>query len=319
MNTRNINIAIIGAGEWSQMCHIPAIKYLEKKYPLHITGIWNRTIDKAVKASQKYQINKVYKSLNEVINDKDINCFAIVIHPSVVRNIIKKLLKRNLPILCEKPPGETAKEAEVLSTIIKVPNVVAFNRRYTPINRQFKKVIENMKNIYYTECRFYRSERYYKNFITTTGIHGINYMEYLFGPIEKVKVNKWENPINNTHICVCQINFSSGLNGLIKFFPCSGSSLERYEAHSTNMSTYLYSPQHYTEDYPGQIKIYKKSKKIKVIQGNAEKGPLFNLGLINEYVDFFNAFLKNVPTISNFQNAENSMKIAEIIEKEIKT
>ena len=159
--------------------------------------------------------------------------------------------------------GETAKEAKVLSTIVRVPNVVAFNRKYTQINRRFKKVIENMKNIYYAECRFYRSERYYRNFINTTGIHGINYMEYLFGPIKKVKVNKWENLINDTHICICQINFTSGLNGLMKFFPCSGSSLEKYEAHSTNMSTYLYSLQYYTEDHPGQIRIYKKSKKYK--------------------------------------------------------
>jgi predicted dehydrogenase len=260
MNTKNINIAIIGAGKWSQMCHIPAIKYLEKKYPLHITGIWNRTIDKAVEVSQKYQINKVYKSLNEVINDKDINCFAIVIHPSVVMNIIKKLLKRNLPILCEKPPGKTAKEAKVLSTIVRVPNIVAFNRRYTPINQRFKKIIENMKNIYYAECRFYRSERYYKNFITTTGIHGINYMEYLFGRIKKVKVDKWKNLMNETNIWFCQMTFTSGLKALIKFLPCSGSSFERYEVHSTNMSTYLYSLQYYTEDHPGQIRIYKKSK-----------------------------------------------------------
>jgi len=316
MNTKNINIAIIGAGKWSQMCHIPVIKYLEKKYPLHITGIWNRTIAKAVEASQKYHISKVYKSLNEAINDKKVNCFSIVINPLVLMNIIRKILKRNLPILCEKPPGVTAKDAKELSIIVKVSNVVAFNRRYTPINQQYKEIIENMKNIYYVECRLYRSERYCKHFITNTGIHGINYMEYLFGPIKKVKVDKWKNPINDTNIWICRMNFTSGLKGLIKFFPCSGSSIERYEVHSTNISAYLYSPQYYTEDYPGQIIIYKKLlKEIQTIRGNIEESHLFIYGFINEYIDFFNAFLKNVPTISNFQNVENSMRIAEMIEK----
>jgi len=41
------------------------------------------------------------------------------------------------------------------------------------------------------------------------------------------------------------------LRGILKFLPSSGSSVERYEAHCSTTSTYLYSPQTYTSDYPG--------------------------------------------------------------------
>jgi predicted dehydrogenase len=198
--------------------------------------------------------------------------------------------------------------------MVTVSNVVAFNRRYNPLNQQFKRVVEQMSQVYYAECQFYRNRRYYQDFITATGIHGINYMEYLFGPIETVTTDKWKNPVNETHIWVNRVSFASGINGLLKFFPCSGANLERYEVHSNDTSAYLYSPQAYTEDIPGQIMVYEESKLQPVIRGNEDEDPLMTLGFVSEYSDFFEACMQNTPTISNFQNACHSMRIAEAIE-----
>ena len=142
-------------------------------------------------------------------------------------------------------------------------------------------------------------------------------MEYLFGPIETVTIDIWKNPVNETNIWVSRITFTSGVKGLIKFFPCSGASLERYEVHSNDIAAHLYSPQAYTEDLPGQIIVYEKSKLKQIIQGDAHEDPLVTLGFVGEYVDFFEACLHDKPTISNFQNACNSMRIAEAIEKGI--
>lgn len=318
MNATRINLAIIGASEWAQRYHLPTIHYLKEKYPLHITGIWNRTTSKAVEMRQQFQIKRVYKSLDEVLQDQEINCVSIAIHPSALMDILPKLLTRNLPILCEKPPGQTFEDAKALSTMVTVPNVVAFNRRYNSMNQQFKSIVERMSHVYYAECQFYRNERYYQDFITATGIHGLNYMEYLFGPIQTVSTDKWKNPINDTNIWMSRVTFASGVRGLMKFFPCSGASLERYEVHSNDISAYLHSPQPYTEDYPGQIIVYEKSKLQQIIPGNKDEGPLVTLGFVGEYVDFFEACLNNTPTISNFQNACNSMKIAEAIEQGFK-
>jgi hypothetical protein len=139
-------------------------------------------------------------------------------------------------------------------------------------------------------------------------------MEYLFGPIETITTDKWNNPVNETHIWVNRVRFASGINGLMKFFPCSGANLERYEVHSNDTSAYLYSPQAYTEDIPGQIMVYQQSKLQPLIRGDKDENPLMTLGFVNEYIDFFEACMHNTPTISNFQNACHSMRIAETIE-----
>ncbi len=312
-----IRPAIIGAGEWVKDYHLPTIKYLEEKIPLQISGIWNRTQEKAVRLAQIFQIKKVYTSFNEIIADSNINSFIVLVNPSVIPQVIKKLLVRKLPIFSEKTPGKTFKEAKELSKIVNVPNVVAFNRRYMPINQRFKRIIDNIKNIYFTECHFYRNERLYKNFMIETGIHGINYMEYLFGKIKNVRTDRRKNPVNDTYIWISNITFEAGLKGIMKFFPCSGSCVERFEAHSNDTSVYLYSPQTYAIDYPGKIVVHKRSKLHEIIHSDEKEGPLFNSGFVNEYMNFFNAITNNTQTISNFQNACNSMRIAEAIEKGI--
>ena len=314
MGSKTINLAVIGAGKWAQLYHLPTIKYLQKQYPLHITGIWNRTIEKAKAASQKFGIKRVYTSLEELLFDTEIHCVAIVIHASALKDILDKVQNRNLPILIEKPPGRNYEEAKTFADTVKATNVVAFNRRYTPLNQQFRQIAQQMQHIYFTECHFYRNERHYEDFITETGIHAINYMEYLLGQIRQVSTEKWKNPKNGTNIWVSKVVFESGVKGLMKFFPCSGSSIERYEVHSNELAAYLYSPQHYTQDYPGRIIVHKNSKVQQVIEGDKDDDPLVVSGFVGEYIDFFEAILNNKPTVSNFKNASCSMRFAEAIQ-----
>lgn len=315
MKSKTLNMAVIGAGAWAQLYHLPAIKLLQKKYALHITGIWNRSPEKAIVASEKFGIQKVYRRLDELISDADIHCLAIIVRADALVGILDTVRPKKLPVLTEKPPGRNYAEAKQLSAKIVVPNVVAFNRRYTPLNRKFKQIADDMAGVYYAECQFYRNQRHYPDFITETGIHGINYMEYLCGRIGAVRTEKWKNPENETFIWISRIVFESGVKGLIKFFPCSGASIERYELHSSKSSAHLYSPQHYTEDCPGRITVRREGKIQQVIEGDADEDPLVAAGFLDEYVDFFEAVRNGKQTVSNFQNAHQTMKIAEAIEK----
>lgn len=314
MTAELLNIAVLGTGEWARTYHLPALKHLETQVPLRIAGIWNRTREKAVETAQVFAVEKVYISLEEAIDDERLDCFCLLVNPRVIPEIIEKLLRRNLPIFTEKSPGRTFREAVRLADSVKVPNVVAFNRRYMPINQQFKSLTDSLENIYFVECHFYRSERLYKEFIIETGIHGINCMEYLFGPISDVHTERWKNPANDTQIFLCRLRFASGLKGIMKFFPCSGSSIERYEAHSNSTSAYLFSPQTYSSDYPGKIVIHRGGEHKETIEGDDRAGMIVNAGFVNEYLDFFNAVRTHQPGVSNFVNAANTMRVAEAVE-----
>lgn len=309
-----ITLAVIGVGEWARSYHLPALKHLESRVPLRIGGIWNRTQERAVAAAKEFEIDRVYGSLEEAIGDDSLDCFAVLVNPGVIPEIVQKLQVRELPILCEKSPGHTFQEAAQLADTVAVPNVVAFNRRYMPINQRYKSIVDEMEEIYFVECHFYRYERLYPDFVILTGVHGINCMEFLFGPIESVQTERWKNPSNDSLIWISHLRFDSGLRGILKFLPSSGSSVERYEAHSSTTSAYLYSPQTYTSDYPGRIFIHRAGKDAETIVSNEEDGMIINSGFVNEYLDLFDAMRSGSDTVSNFRNACNTMRVAEAIE-----
>jgi predicted dehydrogenase len=317
VKTETLNVAVIGTGEWARTYHLPALKYLASQVPVRIAGIWNRTADKAEHTARTFAIETVYGSLEEAVDDGQLDCFCVLVNPRVIPEIIEKLMTRNLPIFTEKSPGRSYREAQWLADRVEVPNVVAFNRRYMPINQQFKTLLDSLQDIYFAECHFYRNERLYDEFIIETGVHGINYLEYLFGPITDVHTEIWRNPGNGTSIYLCALRFVSGLKGIAKFFPCSGSSVERYEVHSDSTSAYLFSPQTYSSDYPGKIVIHREGKHKETIEGDGQLGMVINAGFVNEYLDFFNIVRTGGSGISNFANAANTMRVAEAIEKAV--
>jgi predicted dehydrogenase len=305
--------AVLGAGEWACTYHLPALKSLERELSIEITGIWNRSGGKAVAAARRFGIPRVYADLEELVTDERPDCYILLVNSTALRELVRRLLPRRRPIFTEKPSGATHAEARELAGLVDVPNLVAFNRRYMPINRRFKALAETIADPYYAECQFYRSERVIEHFVRETGLHGINCMEYLCGPIRRVRTEKIPQPGVGTFQWFSQVEFESGLRGLLKFLPCSGSSLERYELHGRRISAYLHCPQTYTVDHPGRIIVHEQGRAA----ANLEDEPaelIVTAGFVEEYREFFHAVRTGAPTVSTFRNAENCMAVAEAIE-----
>ncbi len=309
-----LRIAVIGAGEWARQYHLPALAVLAKESAVEIAGIWNRTVETADRVARQYSIRRVYRAFEDLLADEHLDCFAVLVNSNVLMEVIGKLLVRGLPIFTEKPPGSTYQEALMLADRVKVPNVVAFNRRYMPINRRFKQLADGIAGAYFAECRFYRNERLYDRFVRETGVHGINYMEYVCGPIRAVRTETGRIAANGSDYWISSVIFESGSRGILKFFPCCGSSVERYEVHGQKTSIYLHCPQSYTSDHPGRIEIHEKGGLLSAHHDDEEGGPLVSMGIIDEYRDFIRAAGDRSSTESNFHNAANTMRVAEAIE-----
>ncbi len=193
-----------------------------------------------------------------------------------------------------------------------MPNVLAFNRRYVPLNNTFKVLVDETPGIYFVEGHFFRHERHDETFMIGTGIHWINFMEYLFGTIRQAEVDRFPNPDNATWNRVARLTFDGGLKGVLKVFPCSGTQAERIEVHSSARSLYLDGP---LWEQPGRITI--DAGPTQEIIDPETKTPLseiVRLGIVGEYVEFLAEACRDRPTRSNFQNAVNSMRVAEAME-----
>jgi len=326
---RRLNVAVIGASEWATTYHLPALKLLEAQPAgaappglpagatlptVRLHGIWNRTAPRAEAAARRFAIPRLYRDLAELVDDPQVDCFVVLVNPKSLPEVVAPLLPRGLPLFTEKSPGWSYRQARELAEAVKVTNVVGFNRRYMPLNRRFKEIVEGMAAPHAVECRFYRHERLCEEFMIETGVHGINYLEYLCGPLAGVRTDRRRNPGNGTYLWECALEFASGLRGLASFLPCSGSSIERFEVHSNELSAYLHSPQTYSSDYPGLIILHRGGKEAQTIPGRADDGELVNAGFLGEYLDFFEAVCTGRQTVSNFDNACSTMRAVEAIE-----
>lgn len=309
-----LRAAIIGAGHWAQQYHFPALAFLASERAVQISGVWNRTAATAEQVARQFSIDRVYRSLDEVLNDQHVDCIVVLVNSKVLVETVLRLLARDLPIFTEKPPGGTYREALALSECVTVPNLVAFNRRYMPVNRRFKAFADAIEGVYFAECHFYRNERLYDHFVRETGVHGINYMEYLCGPIRELRTESGRVPRNGSQFWISSVTFESGTRGVFKFFPCCGSSIERYEVHGQETSIYLHCPQSYTSDHPGRIEVHKNGRVDSIIYDAEEEGDLLSMGIVEEYREFFSAVRHGSGTASNFANACNTMRVAEAIE-----
>ena len=315
MQKQLINLAYIGCGGWAQRYHFPALAHIQSKcsdkYTINLRGITSLELDVAQEIATKYDFTKVYKNIDELISDKEVDAVALAVTPDALTEVLTQVIKLGVPILSEKPPGISIEQAQYLSDLVSVPNLLTFNRRFNPLNQNFRDIVTHMEDITFVQGSFYRYNRLDETFMIGTGIHWINYIEYVFGTIVRVKTHRWRNPENQSWLRTADLTFESGLKGFLKVFPCSGSNYERIEAHSNQQSVYLDGP---LWTNPGKIVIDTRNTQQVVEQPIPLAPEIIRLGIVGEYKAFFDLITKGIPSPSTFQNAVNSMRVAEAME-----
>ncbi len=322
MGRQNIHLAFVGSGNWARKYHFPSLAYLAQRstsnttedlgVDLYLRGIYSLDPEIAAGVATETGFERVYPSLNALLDDEAVDAIAVAVTPSALASVLRRVVTKGVPIFSEKPPGVNTQEAKDLSDLVTVPNVLAFNRRFIPLNSTFKSLVENLEEIYYIEGSFYRHQRVDETFMIGTGIHWINFMEYLFGEIQDVNVERFPNPSNNTVNRIAQLTFSNRLRGQLKVFQCAGAQVERIEVHSASRSLTLFGP---LWEQPGRIIIHEGAQETIIDPEATDPLPeIIRLGIVGEYVEFLTKACAGLPTRSNFKNAVNSMRVAEAME-----
>ena len=117
-----LQVAIIGCGKHPVEFHIPSFKRLKDKFK--VIGVYDKNINRAKKVKKKFKIKKLYKSLNDALEDKEIDiidiCSPATIH---YKQILKSLEKVKKNILVEKPFVTQKNHFDILYKINKKKNL----------------------------------------------------------------------------------------------------------------------------------------------------------------------------------------------------
>lgn len=114
----------------------------------NLYSVANRTYDKGVEFAQKYGIEKVYREIDEVFEDPEVDIIYISTPHNTHINYLRKALKAGKHVLCEKSitlNSEELAEAIQLAEENQVILAEAMTIFHMPIYRQLSEVIASGK------------------------------------------------------------------------------------------------------------------------------------------------------------------------------
>jgi predicted dehydrogenase len=124
-----------------QECHLPA--YQEAGF--QVKGITSRTRSKAEEVAERFAIPNIYDSVQELLDDPQVDVVDIAVPPHVQPQLIKMAAQAGKPILAQKPLAMSYREAEETVKFCKdagVKLVVNQNGRFDPAVMAAKDLID---------------------------------------------------------------------------------------------------------------------------------------------------------------------------------
>ncbi|MCD8013722.1 MAG: Gfo/Idh/MocA family oxidoreductase [Lachnospiraceae bacterium] len=134
-----INIGVIGCGKIAQVRHIP--EYLSNP-DAHLAGLYDMNLERTKELAVNCQC-KAYSTMEELLEDKEIDAVSICVANHVHAEITLAALKAGKHVLCEKPMATNLEDCEAMvRTADEVGKLLMIGQ-----NQRFAKAHAEAKNL----------------------------------------------------------------------------------------------------------------------------------------------------------------------------
>ncbi|ASS66816.1 MULTISPECIES: Gfo/Idh/MocA family oxidoreductase [unclassified Paenibacillus] len=137
---RGMGIAVIGAGEIVGACHLPAYRM----GGLNVVGIFDLHRGKAEKLAAEHGLPKVYRCLDELLEDPGVEVVDIAVPAKAQPAIARQAAQAGRHMLCQKPLAESYAEAASIEAACReagVKGAVNQQMRWSPGIRASRDII----------------------------------------------------------------------------------------------------------------------------------------------------------------------------------
>ncbi len=107
---RRRRIAIAGAGKIVVGAHLPAYALAG----FEVAGIWNRTANRARAAAAQFSIPRVYRTIDELLDDDSVDIVDIALIPEIQVEVVRGAAAAGKHVLCQKPLHEEVAPAQAM-------------------------------------------------------------------------------------------------------------------------------------------------------------------------------------------------------------
>ena len=152
-----IRLGIIGAGYIAKE-HLNVIQAMDS---VRAVGITSRTLSKADQLAKTFQIENVYKTIDNMLNYCSLDAVMVLVSANQVYDVALNLLPIGIPLFLEKPPGLFPEQTKLLVELAnkhETKNMVGYNRRFYSIFHEGLKIINQKGNVVGVAVEVYGKE-----------------------------------------------------------------------------------------------------------------------------------------------------------------
>ncbi|MEM2239449.1 MAG: Gfo/Idh/MocA family oxidoreductase [Candidatus Bathyarchaeia archaeon] len=331
-----VRVGFIGAGAMANSVHYPSLASFRD---VEIAAICDLHETRLKETADRYNVEQRFTDYRLMLEKVSLDAVYVIMAPipsdhyvnaEPLTSIVVNCLKRGLHVFIEKPPGVSVEDAEKMAEVAEkngCKTMVGFNRRFIPVFREAKRIVEENGPITHCTAVFHKNmigqpEPWGRvSHLVADVIHAVDALRFMGGEVDEV----------TAYVCRFYADYMNSFNALVKFrngcigHLCSnyssGGRVHYFEMHSKALYAFVNLP---FEPEKQEALILRGGKSY----GEAEV--LKNLDLVGGCRDFHVVYgylqenrhfidcIKNdeIPE-TNFKDAVETMKLVERIKSSI--
>ncbi len=225
-----LNVVVVGAGPHFISQHAPALVHFVERHPgkIRLAGVCDVQAERAERARQACGFEAAFTSVEEMLAKVEVGAALAILPYKGTLSILEEFMKRGIPLVMEKPLGEDMVEAASMAAAAKrwnAPVMVSLNRRFDPGILVAKRWLADKGPMRYMVGSMLRVKRTEGFFIWGTGIHLLDAMVAVAGPLELADDRDVRRV--GEYGCSATLRGSGGLVASADILPVTGRDEER--------------------------------------------------------------------------------------------
>ncbi len=312
-----VKVGFIGAGNFANTMHYPSLSEMKD---VEIVSICDLDVEKLNSTADKYSVEGRYTDYKKMLDEVELDAVYVIMPPHHLFDLVIESLNRKLNVFIEKPPGVTKEQTRNMALLAEKNGcltMVGFNRRFIPLMRKAKDIVEERGPIIQAISTFYKSSvgslPYYNgaiDILTCDAVHAVDTLRWMAGG-EVVSVasdikSLYADYDNSFNALAC---FESGAVGVLLTNWVVGKRIHTFEMHSKGISAFV--------DPNESAVIYSDNKEepqvLKVTDvGKSEEYRIF-YGYYYEDRHFIDCLKEEEEPETSFSDALRTMELVETI------
>lgn len=241
----SLRICMIGCGAFARLCHGPAQRKCSVEDPnVELAGCCDAAAERAREYAGAFGFGRHYTDIPSMLTAEMPDAVIVAVPPAMTCRIASLVLERGIRVLIKKPPGMTTAELGQLTAAAEKGGgdaQVAFNRRYMPVMRKAREILDaefHRPSVARIEYRMIRFNRWDADF-STTAIHALDAALFLArSPFlaARIRLQTLRDEDREAVNITVEAECVSGSRVSVDIQPVSGSNTDSAEIHAVGRS-----------------------------------------------------------------------------------